>query len=182
MFMPRTLGPLRPPPESHSLLIRVTKNCPWNRCEFCSVFKGEKFNLRTVAEVQEDILAAKREADYIKAWAEQTGQSTALTARYNGILWLDHGYVTTAFLQDSNSLIMKTGPLVEIVEFLYETFPTLERVSSYARAKTVLRKKLNELMRLRGAGLSRRRQSRPGLEGHARGGRPGTIVARLEGD
>ena len=128
MFMPRTLGPLRPPPEAHSLLIRVTKNCPWNRCEFCSVFKGEKNKLRTVAEVQEDILAAKREVDYIKAWAEQTGQSTALTARYNGILWLDHGYVSTAFLQDSNSLIMKAGPLVEIMEFLHEIFPSLERV------------------------------------------------------
>ena len=155
MFMPRSLGPLRPPPEAHSLLIRVTKNCPWNRCEFCSVFKGKKFKMRTVAEVQDDILAAKREADYIRAWAEQIGNPTALIARYNGILWLDHGYVSTAFLQDSNSLIMKAGPLVEIVEFLYETFLTLERVSSYARAKTVLREKPEELRRLREAGLSR---------------------------
>jgi len=119
------------------------------------VFKGQRFRLRTVAEVQEDILAAKREADYIKAWAGQKGHSTALTARYNGILWLDHGYVNSAFLQDSNSLIMKAEPLGEIVEFLYETFPNLERVSSYARGKTVCKRKPEELKRLREAGLSR---------------------------
>ena len=50
---------------------------------------------------------------------------------------------------------MKTGPLAEILEFLYETFPTLERVSSYARAKTVLKKKREELRHLRETGLSR---------------------------
>ncbi|SFQ94576.1 hypothetical protein SAMN05660706_1012 [Desulfoscipio geothermicus DSM 3669] len=25
-------GPIRPPSEAGSLLIRVTRNCPWNRC------------------------------------------------------------------------------------------------------------------------------------------------------
>ena len=37
-------GPIRPPSEAHSLLIRVTRNCPWNHCEFCPVYKD--FNLR----------------------------------------------------------------------------------------------------------------------------------------
>ena len=34
------LGPIRPPSEAHSLLIRVTRNCPWNRCTFCSTYKN----------------------------------------------------------------------------------------------------------------------------------------------
>jgi len=137
------------------LLIRVTRNCPWNRCEFCSAFKGERFQLRTVEEVKEDILAAKRQADEIQKWVEQTGQRVSEIARYGGILWLENDEVRSVFLQDSDSLIMKTEPLVEIVEFIYETFPTLERVCSYARAKTVVRKKPEELSRLREAGLSR---------------------------
>ena len=149
------IGPIRPPTEAYSLLIRATRNCPWNRCEFCSVFKGEKFQLRTVEEVKEDILAAKAWADAIQEQAEQTGQSAGVIARLNGVLWLWDDGVKSAFLQDSDSLIMKTEPLVEILEFLCKTFPTLERVTTYARGKTLFRKSLEELKRLRQAGLTR---------------------------
>jgi len=153
--MPSTVGPLRPPSEAHSLLIRVTVNCPWNRCEFCSAFKGERFSLRSVAEVKEDILAARRQADTVQDWAERSGYRVADIARLEGIPWLADGSATSAFLQDSDSLVMKTGLLVEILELLGETFPSLERVCSYARAKTLVRKQPEEMARLRGAGLSR---------------------------
>ena len=33
-------GPIRPPSERHSLLVRVPRNCPWNRCTFCGLYKG----------------------------------------------------------------------------------------------------------------------------------------------
>ena len=155
MSVPPLVGPIRPPSEAYSLLIRVTKNCPWNRCEFCSVFKGERFELRTVEEVKEDILAARRQADDIQKWAEQSEYGAGVIARYNGIFWLHNDGVKSAFLQDSDSLIMKTEPLAEIVAFLYEVFPALERVCSYARGKTVFRKKPEELRRIREAGLSR---------------------------
>ena len=157
MIMQPTVGPIRPPSEAHSLLIRVTVNCSWNRCEFCSVFKGERFQLRTVAEVKEDILDARGWMDAIQRRAEQTGLVDRVgdMARYDGIPWLENDGVRSAFLQDSDSLIMKTEPLTEIVEFLCEVFPTLERVCSYARGKTVFRKKAEELRRLRDAGLSR---------------------------
>jgi len=149
------VGPIRPPSEAYSLLIRVTKNCPWNRCGFCSAFKGERFQLRTVEEVKEDILFAKGQVDEIQRWAEQSGFGVGDIARQNGILWLQNDGVRNAFLQDSDTTIMKTKPLAEIIEFLYETFPTLERACSYARATTVVRKKSEELRRLREAGLSR---------------------------
>ena len=155
MSMPPLVGPIRPPSEAYSLLIRVTRNCPWNRCQFCSVFKGERFELRAVEEVKEDILAARRQADDIQKWAEQSEYGAGVIARYNGIVWLHDDGVKSAFLQDSDSLIMKTEPLAEIVAFLYEVFPTLERVCSYARGKTVFRKKPGELRRIREAGLSR---------------------------
>ena len=155
MSMQFAVGPIRPPSEAYSLLIRLTRNCPWNRCEFCSVFKGERFQLRTVEEVKEDILTARKWVDAIERWAEQNGYAVGDVARYEGVLWLQNDGVRSAFLQDSDSLIMKAEPLVEIVEFLCKIFPTLERVCSYARAKTVLRKKPEELRRLREARLSR---------------------------
>jgi hypothetical protein len=119
------------------------------------VFKGERFQLRTVEEVKEDILVARKQVDDIQRWAEQSGYGVGDMARYNGILWLQNDGVSSAFLQDSNTPIMKTEPLVEIVEFLCEVFPTLERVCSYARGKTIAKKKAEELRRLREAGLSR---------------------------
>ena len=48
-------GPIRPPSEAHSLLLRVTRNCPWNRCTFCPVYKGARFSIRPVAHLLQDI-------------------------------------------------------------------------------------------------------------------------------
>ncbi|MGD8721450.1 MAG: radical SAM protein, partial [Desulfobacterales bacterium] len=39
-------GPIRPPNEARSLLLRLTRNCPWNQCLFCPVYKNRKFSLR----------------------------------------------------------------------------------------------------------------------------------------
>jgi len=150
-----SIGPIRPPSEAYSLLVRVTENCPWNRCEFCSSYKGQSFRVRPVEEVKEDIRAARRLMDETCEWAERAGCSVGNIARLNGILWLEDDGVKSAFLQDSDSVVAKTEQLVDIVEFLRETFPTLERVCSYVRGKTLSRKKPEELKRLREAGLSR---------------------------
>jgi len=113
--------------------------------------------LRPVEEIKRDILAMKAESEQILEWASQHDAEDRIeqAAIYNHILWLTNEGVKTAFIGDSDSLIMKTDDLVEVIRFLYETFPTLERVTSYARAKTALRKTRDELRRLHSAGLSR---------------------------
>ena len=161
------LGPIRPPSEAYSLLIRATRNCPWNRCKFCHNYKGEKFQLRSVEEIKQDIITAKAIQDKIKeiAWKSGYGyniKKAALSilnnppnaAFYNVALWLYAGG-ESAFLQDANSLIMRTNELVEVIKFLKETFPSINRITSYARSKTAAKKKLEELIELRKAGLSR---------------------------
>ena len=120
--------PYRPPSEAYSLLLRVTRGCPWNKCLFCSMYKGIPFERRSLEEIKGDIGAA----------AHLYGE----TARW-------------AFIGDSNSLVVKTDLLLEILRYLYESFPHLERVTSYARAKTIAKKDLNELKELRRAGLVR---------------------------
>jgi len=159
------LGPIRPPSESFSLLIRVTRNCPWNRCKFCPIYKGEKFQLRSVDEVKQDILTAKSIADRIKEAAAKKDRDISEVAASvyqnppndsyrNVALWLYAGG-KHIFLQDANTLIMKTAELVEIIKYLRSTFPDTERITSYARSHTAARKSLEELQQLREAGLSR---------------------------
>jgi hypothetical protein len=68
--------------------------------------------------------------------------------------WLYFG-ADQVFLQDANSLITKTADLVEILKYLKETFPSIQRITSYARARTLAKKSVEELKELRQAGLSR---------------------------
>lgn len=162
------VGPIRPPSEAYSLLIRATRNCPWNRCQFCPVYKGAKFELRTVEEIVKDIQAAKAISDGIKemAWRMGYGDNVREVAATifsepgygqctrHVALWLATGS-RSAFLQDSNSIIMRTPQLVEVIRYLRETFPNIQRVTIYGRSHTVAKKSLMELKELKDAGLDR---------------------------
>jgi len=162
------LGPIRPPSEAHSLLIRATRNCPWNRCQFCPVYKGSKFELRPVGEVIRDIEAVEAITEGIEEMAWTTGYgdkvrdvaATVCSQPQYGhcvchvALWLGTGG-KTAFLQDSNTLIMRTPELKQVITFLRGTFPSLDRVTTYARSHTAARKSLAELKELKDAGLDR---------------------------
>jgi len=68
--------------------------------------------------------------------------------------WLSSGG-KTAFLQDGNSLMMATDNLVEVLTHLRNTFPSIERVTTYARSKTLARKPQAELTAICKAGLDR---------------------------
>ncbi len=63
--------------------------------------------------------------------------------------------VQTVFIGDSNSLVVKTEMLVKILNVLLSSFPHVERVTSYARAKTIAKKPLEDLIKIRQAGLDR---------------------------
>lgn len=120
--------PFRPPSEANSLLLRVTRGCPWNRCTFCSMYKTIKFEVRDLGEVQTDIEMAKE-------------------------LYGDR--IRTVFIGDSNSLLIKTDILVQVLNSLFSSFPLIERVTSYARAKTLFKKPIEDLVRIYRAGLNR---------------------------
>ena len=63
--------------------------------------------------------------------------------------------VQTVFIGDSNSLIVKTGMFIDVLKSLYSAFPHVERVTSYARAKTLYKKPIEDLEKIRQAGLTR---------------------------
>jgi radical SAM superfamily enzyme YgiQ (UPF0313 family) len=120
--------PYRPPSEANSLLLRVSRGCPWNKCTFCSMYKDMPFERRPLEEILEDIDAAQE---------------------------LYHDVTRTVFIGDSNSIIIKTEDFIKILQALYRAFPHIERLTSYARAKTICKKSTEDLKKLREAGLTR---------------------------
>lgn len=161
-------GPIRPPSEAGSLLIRITRNCPWNRCTFCPVYKGSDFSLRPVEHVLEDIERVHRCVRLIKERSSRTGRILPSDIRQamereegidraalNGALhWVMNG-MRSIFLQDANSLIIKPHRLITILNRLKECFPQVERITSYARSHTVARISDEDLAAIRKAGLDR---------------------------
>jgi radical SAM superfamily enzyme YgiQ (UPF0313 family) len=117
--------PFRPPNEARSALIRITRGCPWNRCTFCAMYKSLSFEQKSLQEIKKDVF----EARFI------------------------YGKVKTIFLGDSDNLLHRDLP--EIISFIRKTFPEAKRITSYARAKTILRNRQNFLVAVHKAGLNR---------------------------
>lgn len=117
--------PYRPPNEANSALIRITRGCPWNRCEFCFMYRDTKFQIKPLEEVKKDVKKARQ--------IYRAAQSI--------------------FLGDSDNLVHKELP--EIVAFIRKIFPDIRRVTAYARAKTILSRKMEFLAEVRKAGLDR---------------------------
>ena len=170
------IGPIRPPSEGGhaSLLLRITRNCPWSRCHFCygTLYGRHKFELRSLDEVKADIDTVKYLADTIRQISWQLGrggrvdrETGAAIIRSRPELREDQCFVVvfnwlysggrTVFLQDADSLVMKTPQMVDTVAYLRVAFPEIERITTYARAKTLYRKSLDDLKSLRAVGLSR---------------------------
>lgn len=164
-------GPIRPPSEAKSLLVRITRNCPWNKCLFCRTYKGATFSLRSVEDVKQDIETIKKIYDAIKAISWKLGLKGIVAEEvvhylyhnpeeYSSsflsvAMWLYYGE-GSVFLQDGNNLMVKTSELVDLLTLLKNTFPEITRITSYARSKTIATKKtVEELQALRIAGLSR---------------------------
>jgi hypothetical protein len=58
-------------------------------------------------------------------------------------------------LQDADSLVVKPHELVDILTHLKSKFPSIQRITSYARAKTIYKRKEEDLRAIREAGLDR---------------------------
>lgn len=117
--------PFRPPNEANSALIRITRGCPWNRCVFCAMYKNLKFEVKSLQEVKEDVDKARQ----------------------------IFGAARTIFLGDSDNLVH--NDLATIVAFIRKTFPEARRITAYARAKTIVHRKMEYLKAVRLAGLDR---------------------------
>lgn len=115
----------RPPSEANSLIFQVTLGCSFNQCSFCDMYRSKKYVERSWKEI-------KMEIDLSSKYYPETER---------------------IFLADGDALNLPTERLVQILEYIYKKFPSLERVSTYAMPKNLLQKTDSELMILKNAGL-----------------------------
>jgi hypothetical protein len=153
-------GPIRPPSEADSLLLRVTRNCPWNRCGFCSVYKKQKFSLRPVADVIADIDTIHRcvtqlqDGPYSQGVTAQHSSPSEWSAFVAAGNWMAAG-MKSIFLQDADSLVIRPENLILILRHIKLRFPQVERITSYARSDSVARISAGNMEAIAAAGLTR---------------------------
>lgn len=116
----------RPPSEADSLIFQVTLGCSFNKCSFCNMYRSKKY--------------VERPWDQIKAEIDLASKSYLNTRRI--------------FLADGDALNLRTTLLIQILTYLNEKFPKLERISCYAMPKNLLQKNQDELKKLNRSGLT----------------------------
>lgn len=162
-------GPIRPPSEARSLLLRFTRNCPWNKCKFCPVYKRRQFSRRSLEEIKADIDAAAAMREQILALSRQMGRggrvddavvqavfsNPSLSDSFRNVAaWLYYG-TGNVFLQDANNLVLEPAILAEALRHLRRVMPEAQRVTTYARSSTAAQRRVEELTMIREAGLDR---------------------------
>ena len=116
---------IRPPSEAGSILLQVTVGCSHNRCAFCGTYRNKRFRIKEERIILSDILYAARRM-------RQTDR---------------------LFLMDGDALIIPQPRLVWILERIREHLPWVKRIGAYANAKSIRRKSVEDLRRLRENGL-----------------------------
>ncbi len=116
----------RPPSEANSLIFQVTVGCSFNECSFCNMYRSKEYSEKSWDEV-------KLEMDMM---AKQLPDTRRI------------------FLADGDALNLETDYMIKIVEYLYKSFPNLERISCYAMPMNLLKKTLEELKKMHDAGLN----------------------------
>jgi radical SAM superfamily enzyme YgiQ (UPF0313 family) len=115
---------IRPPSEAYSLLLQVTTGCSHNKCTFCGTYSGKKFKIKSLDIIKKDLGEAR-----------------------------SYGYVEKVFLCDGDALVIPQARIEEILKLINENIPTVERIGTYANAKSILKKSVDELKRLKDLGL-----------------------------
>lgn len=110
----------RPPAEANNIIIQATYGCSHNNCTFCSMYKTKKYQVRKIEDIFKEI--------------------DTLANMYPD--------ANKVFLADGDALSLETDYLVEVLQYLKQSFPKLNRVSVYATAQNVLEKSDEELQLL----------------------------------
>lgn len=150
------LGPIRPPSEAYSLLLRINRGCGWNKCRFCGFYRQVPFAPRKAEDIKKDIDCVKYWLDVFHGRAEGKRSMTEADqeACYMAYHWLQSG-MENVFFQDANSILMEPEGMIQVLEYLKAAFPQIRRITTYARSDTINRLSLERLKRYRELGLNR---------------------------
>jgi len=117
----------RPPSEAKSFILQATIGCSHNNCTYCAMYRKEeqKFRVRPMDEIKEIIDTAT--------------QSDLIDDR--------------VFIADGNALVLSKKKLIDIMSYLKEKNPDLERIRMYANVGDILRQGTSNLKELKEHGL-----------------------------
>ena len=115
----------RPPSEASSLIFQVTLGCSFNKCSFCNMYRTKDYQERSWDEIKMEIDLASMHLPESKR----------------------------IFLADGDALNLPTGKMIQILDYIQQKFPKVERISCYAMPKNILEKSPEDLKKLHEAGL-----------------------------
>lgn len=116
---------IRPPSEADSILLQATLGCSHNKCAFCGAYKQKRFRIVPREVLLRDLAFAAKHCRRQRR----------------------------VFLCDGDALIIPQKRLTELLQDIRGHLPWVTRVSTYANAKSLRLKSLEELRELRELGL-----------------------------
>ena len=130
---------IRPPSEWRSYFLPVTSGCSNNTCAFC-MYYGSKLQMRDIDDVKNEI----------DALALFTQKGMRLPGVPNVVYDIAQGWDgKMVFLQDADALVYPFPKLREVLQYLNEKLPSIERIGIYATPQDILRRSSNELKELK---------------------------------
>lgn len=118
---------IRPPSEADSIILQVTVGCSHNKCTFCGAYKDVSFSIKDREQVREDL---------------------AFAQKYCGLQ-------NRVFLADGDVLTLPQARLVELFSMINKYLPWVNKISSYATARSIRSKSIADLCELKKRGLGR---------------------------
>jgi radical SAM superfamily enzyme YgiQ (UPF0313 family) len=117
---------VRPPSEANSFLLPVTFGCSHNTCTFCGTYSKMRFRIRPLEDIKRDI--------------DKVAKNYSWSLR-------------RVFLENGDAIITPQRRLVEVLKYLNQKFPNLEKIGSYTTPQATLIKSVDELKELHELGL-----------------------------
>ena len=130
---------IRPPSEWNSYFLPVTSGCSNNTCAFC-MYYGSKLQMRDVDDVKNEIDAL---ALFIRSRVRLPNLPKVV---YDVAQGWDGKKV---FLQDADALVYPLPKLREVLQYLNDKLPSIERIGIYATPQDILRRSSDELKELK---------------------------------
>ncbi len=161
-------GPIKPSSELNSLVFRFSRNCSWNKCTFCSLYEDDKFSLRPVNQIMEDINIVYKQ---VKSLMKLSGSQNKISnehfinlkkkvaksehiALHMARTWIEAG-MKSIFIQDADGLELNPSDLIELLSYIKQCFPMAEKTTTFAKSHTIVQISDENLKKMADAGLNR---------------------------
>ncbi len=130
---------IRPPSEWNSYFLPLTNGCSNNTCTFCN-FYNCKLQIREINDV-------KKEIDAVTLYHKS---GIYLRDTDDIVYTISHGWDgKKIFLQDGDALVYPIAKLKEVLQYIRQKLPTVERIAIYATAQDIIRTDLQDLKDLK---------------------------------